>query len=436
MGTFDDLEDMAPLPLDATMTELLITGAVEIDDAPPGFDRVAGLINKAQGPATADELAGRQSTVTTFAAKVRSRPVVEARTRRTFGFPAKVFALAVPVVLLVGGVATATDSLPPSAQSAVSLALSSLGISVPKPQSDSHGIAGSPSSSTASATETGASAAVGPSSQTTVGLCRVWRVGGLNDHSTAYRHLVVAAGGAGRLPAYCGGALTSSAPDGATAHAKKLSSGQLDGRRRVTKPSTTGRQKTVAHADRFTPQPTAIRHSGAVNRGRASASTTALPTTTWGHRPKAPGTWRAVLGSSGRPSLSAGLLVPRGTHKAARSRGHRATTNTGKSESPASKTSTRGKPGKTLPVGASPVSLSPPVGRVSSERHGQTGRPSGCPVRLGHVILVHHHCHPGTPAGAQRNSTSTGSRRHDARPSPRGSSVGSQPRSVKVQTTM
>ena len=58
LDTFDDLEDMAPPHLDAITTEFLITGEVEIEDAPPGFDRVAALINKVQGPATAGELAG------------------------------------------------------------------------------------------------------------------------------------------------------------------------------------------------------------------------------------------------------------------------------------------------------------------------------------------------------------------------------------------
>ena len=104
MNTFDDLEDMASLYLDATTTERLISGAVEIDDAPPGFERVAGLINKAQGTATAGELAARAAIVRTFAAKVRSRPIVRARTKRTFAFPkfpAKVLALAAPVVLWV-----------------------------------------------------------------------------------------------------------------------------------------------------------------------------------------------------------------------------------------------------------------------------------------------------------------------------------------------
>ena len=121
-----------------------MTGAVAIDDAPPGFGLVVGLINRAQGPATAGELVARAETVRTFAAKVRSRRVVRPNTERTYAFPkfaAKVLALATPVVLFAGGVVAATGSLPPSAQTAVAGALSNLGISVPKPHNDRHGIA-------------------------------------------------------------------------------------------------------------------------------------------------------------------------------------------------------------------------------------------------------------------------------------------------------
>jgi len=419
---------MAPLDLDATTTEMLVTGKVEIDDAPPGFDRIARLINKAQGPATAGELAARAATVTTFAAKARSRPVIRAKSKRTFAFPkfpAKVLALAAPVVLLAGGVAAATDSLPPSAQAAVSRALSSLGISVPGPQNDRHGIAGSPPSNTGGAAAPDTGPGVGPRSRTTVGLCRAWRVGALNSSSTAYLNLAAAAGGTGQLPAYCAGAPTSSAPDGATGHVEKPSSSQLDGGQGVTKPSTTGRQKTVAHAARSVPEANAIRRSGAAARGRVAASTTASAATTGRHGPKVPGTSRPPVVSRGRPPVSAGRLVPRGTHKAttpARSRPHRPSTNAGQWKPPASKSSTQGKSSTTSPVWASPVSSSTPAGRGPSHHHGQAGRPvrpRGCSdsARPGHVMQAHHHCHPVTPTGSKSDAASTGSTRHDARPS-------------------
>jgi len=442
MNTFDDLEDMASLYLDATTTERLISGAVEIDDAPPGFERVAGLINKAQGTATAGELAARAAIVRTFAARVRSRPIVRERTKRTFAFPkfpARVLALAAPVVLLGGSVAAGTDSLPPSAQAAVSRALSSLGISVPKGHNDNHGIAGSPPSNTGRTAAIDTGSVAGPRSQATVGLCRAWMERVLNNNGTAYRKLAAAAGGAGRLPAYCAGAPVSSVVDGATGRAQNPSFTQLDGRKGVTKPSTTGIKKTVARSRR---EGIAIRQSGAVAPGRAAASTS-TPPTTWQHGPKAAGSSRPPVVSSGRPTVSGGLQVPRGTHKATtsgRSRGHRPSTRASPGRPLAFKSSTEGKSSTTSPVWTSPVSSSLPVGRGPSH-HSQSGPPGqqrGCidSVRPGQVIQAHPHCHPAASTASKSNATSTGSGRHGARPPRRVHSVGSKPRSVKHHNRM
>lgn len=438
---------MASLDLDAITTELLITGGVEIDDAPPGFDRVAALINKAQGPATAGELAARAATVTTFAAKVQSRPAVRARTKRPFAllkFPAKVLALTVPVVFLGGSVAVATGSLPPSAQAAASRALSSLGISVPKPQNDSQAIAGSPPSDTGSSAARGTGADVGQRSRANLGLCRTWRAGRLNYYSTAYRHLAAAAGGAGNLAAYCAGASASSVSDGATGHAETTSSGQLDDGHGVTKPPTENRQKPVVHAARSMRQAKAIRRTGAVGLGGSAASTSTLPTTTGRHGPKAPEASRPLVVSSRRAPVSAGVLVPRGTHGPTapdRFRRLRLSTKARPGKPSASKSSTQGKPGSTSPVLASPDSSSIAGGRSPSHHHGETGRPRrarGCTdsARPGHVLQAHHLCRPVTPAGSKSNATSIESKRHDARPPRQVSSVGTKPRSVKNGKTM
>ncbi len=229
------------------------------------------------------------------AARVRSRPIVRERTKRTFAFPkfpARVLALAAPVVLLGGGVAAGTDSLPPSAQAAVSRALSSLGIWVPKGRKDNHGIAGSPPSNTGRTAAIDTGSVAGPRSQATVGLCRAWMERVLDDNGTAYRNLAAAAGGAGRLPAYCAGAPVSSVADGATGRAQNPSFTQRDGRKGVARPSTTGIKKTVARSRR---EGIAIRQSGAVAPGRAAASTS-TPPTTWRHGPKAAGSFAASGG--------------------------------------------------------------------------------------------------------------------------------------------
>lgn len=428
MNTFDDLEDMASLYLDATTTELLISGAVEIDDAPPGFGRVAGLINKAQGAPTAEELAARTAIVTAFAAKVRSRPVVPARTKRTFAFPkfsAKVLALTAPVVLLGGGVAAGTNSLPPPAQAVVARALSSIGISVPKPQIDNDALGGSPISSTGGVAATSRGPDSSPRSRATVGLCRAWRAGGLSYPSTAYRNLATEAGGVDHLPAYCAG-VSPSASLGATGHAATPSFGQLGGRKGVTRSSTTRGKKIVVHAAHRLSPAIAIRHAGTVASRRAAASTSTPTTTTGRHGPKAAGTSRPPVVSRGRLPVSGGLQAPGGTHKATtsgRSRHHRPSTKAGQGKPRAPTSSTQGGSGTTSPVQASPVSPSKPSGHGPSHHHGRNGRPGrprGCTdtTRSGRLVQTHQPCHPVTPKGSNGTSP-TGSTRQGRRAGPR-----------------
>ncbi len=437
---------MASLPLDAITTELLITGAAEIDNAPPGFDRVAALVNKAQGPATAGELAARAATVTVFAATVQSRQVSRAKTKRTFALlkiPAKVLALTVPVVLLGGSVALATGSLPTSAQATASRALSSLGISVPQPRSDKHAVAGSSPSGSSSVVR-GTGVDIGQRSRADLRLCRTWRAGRLNDSSAAYRRLAAAAGGGRNLTAYCATFPASSPLDGAPGHAETTSSGQLDGGHAVTKPATKNREKPVEHTPRSVPPATAIQHRGAVGPGGAAASTLTPPITTGKHGPKAPEASRPLVGTSRGTRVSAGLLVSQGGHKATardRSRGHRLDKKAGQGKPSVSKSSTPGKPGSTSPVRASPDSSSTRGGRSPSHLHGKTGRPRrarGCTdsARPRHVIQSHHLCRPVTPTGSKSNATSIESKGHDARPPRQGPSVSIKPRSVKHGKTM
>jgi hypothetical protein len=410
LDTFDDLEDMAPLQLDAMTTERLIAGVVAIDDAPPGFGRVAELIHKAQGPATAEELRARAVTVTAFAAHARSRSVARTRTKRTFAFskfPVKVLALAVPVVLLGGGVATATGSLPSSAQAAVSRALSTVGISVPKPQAVGAGIAGSLPSSTANA---GArSTGAGARSRSTGGLCRAWRSGGLNDQSTAYRNLTAAAGGVGDVPTYCAGVAASSSNAGASSHQAETPSGELNRRQ-------------------------ALRRSGAVAGGKKATSHTAQPKPSRGQDRVALGTSRLPVRSHGLDPVSTGLLSGRGTHTSSTG-GHKSRTKAGKGKPPGS-TSSTGTSGTSSPVESSPVlSSNPPSGGGSSKHHGTPGRhrrQRGCTSSAGpkHLIPVHH-CQPVTSSGSTSNTPSLGSGGHKGRAKRPTPSVGSKPRSVK-----
>ena len=110
MGQWDDLEDVGQSILDVTATESLLRGEFGPGDIPPGFDGVAELIAKAQGPATPDELVGRAAAMMAFAPRARESVVVRARPSRPLRplrFPAKVLAVAAPVLLFVTGVAAA-----------------------------------------------------------------------------------------------------------------------------------------------------------------------------------------------------------------------------------------------------------------------------------------------------------------------------------------
>jgi hypothetical protein len=414
MGTFDDLDDMAPDHLDAAMAEWLISGAFEIDDAPPGFDRVVALINKVQGPATASELAARVPTVTAFAARARHCPVVRAQTKRPFAFPkfpAKVLAVFAPIFLLGGGVAAATGSLPPSAQAVVSKALSSLGISVPNPQNDSLGVVPSPHSNTGDAPAQSArpdagpgTAPTGPGDAATWGLCAAWKAGGLYHDSTAYRSLASSAGGAGNLSTYCASVSASAAPVGTTVPAKKPSTGRLHGGHIATTGWKASARRGAAHRARVAP-------------GRPAASaTTAPPPTPW-----RAGTSQAALGSSGRTSATAGPLVPRGTDEAktamAPARGNGSNADVGQGVPPASTSPTLGISAPTATVYASSGT---PTRHGPSRHHGQRWgprRPHACPGSAppGHGVQAPSHCQRVTPTGSRGMAPSTGSARHVSR---------------------
>ncbi len=406
---------MVLVQLDASTIEMLIEGAIEIDDAPPGFGRVAELINKAQGPATARELAAREATVTTFATRVRSRSAARVRTRRALSFPKvplRVLALAAPIILLGGGVATATGSLPSSAQAAMSRTLSSVGISVPNPQNAVQVTVGSLPLSTGSARARSKGFDASLRSRATVGSCRAWRAGGLNLDSTAYRNLATAAGGAAELPTYCAGASASSSNDATSGHAKRLP-GRLNSGQ-------------------------ALRRSNAAAGKRATAANKAASTTP-GHSPEA----QADAVSRVRTGLSSG----RGSHDAtvgtARTRAHRSRTKIGKE--PPGSTSSTGTSAPTSPVESSPVESSPvssaPVGGGPSKHHGRPRRSRGqreCgnSVTPGGVSQSHHHCRPITTTGSKGTVTSTNFRATRCHTPHRAPSAHFTPRFVKPLKSM
>ena len=94
-------------PLDDDTAERLVAGRVGPDDAPPGYARVASVLQAAAGPAAPEELAGREAALAMFRAH---RPAGERgrrgpATRRRAGgrARARVVALALAGVLAAGG---------------------------------------------------------------------------------------------------------------------------------------------------------------------------------------------------------------------------------------------------------------------------------------------------------------------------------------------
>ncbi len=192
----------------------MFAGAVTPEDAPPGFAVVAGAIRAARAEVSRGAHAVDGAVVAELAAAVRrgsgvtsdaeSRP---GRFNSMLGklLTVKALGIALPAMALTGGVAAAaTGSLPGPAQSAVSGALSHVGISVPGPggHSKNHGNAPAGSPSAPSSTPVGPDA----TGNAAFGLCQAFGSGnqGNNSKSTAYRNLQAAAAAKGETVAqYC-----------------------------------------------------------------------------------------------------------------------------------------------------------------------------------------------------------------------------------------
>jgi hypothetical protein len=131
----DGEEEMRHAPLDDDTTDRLLAGAVAPDDAPPGFARVAALIQASRAAADPSEL-GAGEAIGVVAAAVRgvSEPHPVAPQRKSM--LAKLLTVKVAAiggVALFGATAAAasTGTLPTPAQTAVSGALDKVGVSVP-----------------------------------------------------------------------------------------------------------------------------------------------------------------------------------------------------------------------------------------------------------------------------------------------------------------
>ena len=208
--------EAAPLVADQDLLERLLDGRLDAGSAPPGYGGLARLLAAATAPAAPEELCGEQLALAEFTAVMRSTPptLVPRRTampRRVF--TVKAAAAALVAVLSIGGVAAAATGLLPDQASLVAdkaAATTAAGTAA-------HGLGRAAVANvggTAQARSTdgqgGRESAVGPDATAAAraGLCRAWEAGQGGDHgrrmdSVAFQALVAAAGGVGKVAAYC-----------------------------------------------------------------------------------------------------------------------------------------------------------------------------------------------------------------------------------------
>jgi hypothetical protein len=215
--------------LDEDTASRLLAGQLDPSDAPPGYGGVTKLLASVAAPTRPHELAAEGEARRVFRA-VSERP--PARRRRRV---APLVAALTAVLLVFGGgaAATATGSLPGSAQSVAHDALGAVGVSVPSPSRATHPIRvvrraplrtrpqhtvpRRPPNPPRHRPTLPAAAPTGPRSPPPRGgpnrsslatmLCRADDAGRLGRGSgrsaRAYDALAALAGGPGNIPAYC-----------------------------------------------------------------------------------------------------------------------------------------------------------------------------------------------------------------------------------------
>ena len=206
----------AALPAaDQDLLEQLLEGRLDPASAPPGYGGLARLLAAVAGPATPQELAGKQAAMASFAAQMRSHPPTLAP-RRTAA-PRKVLtikaaAAALVAVLSIGGVAAAAGGLLADQASPVAdQAPATTGA-----DAAAHGLGKAAAANLGESAQAGLAdgqgreSAAGPdvAGAARAGLCRAWQAGQGGDHgrrmdAVAFQALVEAAGGADEVAAYC-----------------------------------------------------------------------------------------------------------------------------------------------------------------------------------------------------------------------------------------
>jgi hypothetical protein len=127
-----------PSTLDHETALRLVAGAVQPDDAPPGYSRVALLLSEAASTPPPVPAPRAAATVAAMVEAVRTSspgkvPRFSRRGASGRSISTKVAVVAGTLVLTAGGAAAATGSLPPSLQDATARVASYVGLNLPFP---------------------------------------------------------------------------------------------------------------------------------------------------------------------------------------------------------------------------------------------------------------------------------------------------------------
>ncbi len=143
MTFWSDMDfDMYPVALDLDTADRILGGSVAPEDAPPGYARVASLLEAASATPGVEEFEHEREVVTILAAVVRSSSHKRRPSPRrsfmpfTLSRPRLAAAFAAATLACTGGLATA-GSLPGAAQDVATAMLGKIGVAVPGPNEHS-----------------------------------------------------------------------------------------------------------------------------------------------------------------------------------------------------------------------------------------------------------------------------------------------------------
>jgi hypothetical protein len=211
--------DADPLALDEETVERLLAGDLPPDQAPPGYAEVAALLAAASGAARPSELAGEAAALAELRAvtRARLRPARARRAeRRSSRRRVRLAVVVVTGALATGGAAAAASGhLPGPVREAARSILVTVGAAQPTTPTPPSTVPGGTGAGGASRPELSGSTGAGPGPAGSgpvagpgrKGLCEAYLASrdhnGKNMDATAFRLLAEAAGGAGKIPAYC-----------------------------------------------------------------------------------------------------------------------------------------------------------------------------------------------------------------------------------------